>query len=148
MESDVRFIAKDPSVGAKTAKETGFKVDENGIPLDIIAKQRENEKVKNNTSSDDITNDPMFAEMFGHAGTKPKDPFSKGGNEDHWISGTPAPIKKEEPVAKKSNDIPLENQMVPTNDPNDISNDPKLKEMLNSMGDKNESETSDSHTIN
>ena len=152
MEMNNGFVEKDPSIGSRTATEKGFKVDANGVPLDIIAKQRENEKAKNANGGDDITNDPMFAEMFGQAGVAQKDPFSKGGNEDHWISGSPAPIpqKKEEPKksVKEQEEIPLEQQMIPTNDPNDISNDPKLKEMLNSMGDKNESESSDSHTIN
>lgn len=146
MSDSPQFISKNPRIGARTATEKGFKVDANGVPLDIVAKQLENQKKNGN---DDITNNPMFAEMFGHPGVEVKDPIKQGGNEDHWFSGTPRPIPKKEVEqqrpTKKVEDIPLENQIVPTNDPNDITNNPKLKEMLKSMEEHNESDSSDSH---
>ena len=62
MDNNVQFIESDPLKGARRPKTTGVKVDSNGVPLDIIAKQKENQKI----SPDDITNDPAFMEMFGH----------------------------------------------------------------------------------
>lgn len=142
------FIGTNPSIGARRPSREGFKVDSDGTPLDIIAKQKANE----NIGSDDITNDPMFSQLFGHAGKKVKDPFSQGGNEDHWISGTPTPIKKESETKKKVEEPNTIN--VQSEDPNDITNDPQLQSMLENMHSgsevsKNESETniSDSHTM-
>lgn len=145
------FIGTNPSIGARRPSREGFKVDSDGTPLDIIAKQKANE----NIGSDDITNDPMFAQLFGHAGKKVKDPFSQGGNEDHWISGTPTPIPtKKESETKTEKKVEEPNTIVSTDDPNDITNDPQLQSMLENMHSdsevsKNESEinNSDSHTM-
>ena len=87
MDNNVQFIMSDPMKGARRPKTTGVRVDSNGVPLDIIAKQKENQK----TAPDDITNDPAFMEMFGHAGQEQKDPWKQGGNEDNWYSGSPKP---------------------------------------------------------
>ena len=144
MERDARFIETDPSVGRRKATDSAFKVDANGVPLDIVARQKENQKVDSN----DITNDPMFAEMFGSAGVEVKDPWKKGGNEDHWITNSaPAPVKNTQQTQKPKEEIPLENTIVPSSDPNDITNDPKFKEMMGSMEANNESDSSDSHMI-
>ena len=61
MDNNVQFIASDPLKGARRPKTTGVRVDSNGVPSDIIAKQKENQK----TAPDDITNDPEFEKMFG-----------------------------------------------------------------------------------
>ena len=61
MDNNVQFIESDPLKGARRPKTTGVKVDSNGVPLDIIAKQKENQK----TAPNDITNDPEFKKMFG-----------------------------------------------------------------------------------
>ena len=142
------FIGTNPSIGARRPSREGFKVDSDGTPLDIIAKQKANE----NIGSDDITNDPAFAKLFGHAGKKVKDPFSQGGNEDHWISGSPVPIKNESRTEKKVAEQP--SAITQSEDPNDITNDPNLQGMLKNMHSgsevsTNESEKniSDSHTM-
>ena len=62
MDNNVQFIESDPLKGARRPKTTGVRVDSNGVPLDIIAKQKENQK----TAPDDITNDPNFEKMFGN----------------------------------------------------------------------------------
>lgn len=150
MENTGIFMS-DPSVGARRPQQTGFKVDANGVPLEIIEKEKANKK----TSSNDITDDPAFKALFGHAGTEVKDPVSEGGNEDHWISGTanipPSQASKQKEPEKKpiaQEDIPIDQMMIPTNDPNDISNNPELQKMLSGMKeDKIESDTSDSHTM-
>jgi hypothetical protein len=143
------FVGTNPSIGARRPTREGFKVDSDGTPLDIIAKQKAND----NVGSDDITNDPMFAQLFGHAGKKVKDPFSQGGNEDHWFSGTPTPIKKESET-KSEKKVEEPNTITPSEDPNDITNDPKLQNMLKNMNSGSEASTnesekniSDSHTM-
>ena len=143
---DSNFIGTNPSIGARRPTREGFKVNANGVPLDIIAKQKANE----NIASNDITNDPEFAKLFGQAGTEIKDPFKKGGNEDHWISGSPAPIKTTtNPAPKPTKSEPVE-KITPSGDPDDITNDPNLKAALsnmNSSGVNNEPELSGSHTM-
>lgn len=144
---DSNFIGTNPSIGARRPTREGFKVNANGVPLDIIAKQKANE----NIASNDITNDPEFAKLFGQAGTEIKDPFKKGGNEDHWISGSPAPIKTKTDATPKPATNETVEKITPSDDPNDITNDPNLKAALSNMKTSevnNESELSDSHTMN
>lgn len=145
---DSNFIGTNPSIGARRPTREGFKVNANGVPLDIIAKQKANE----NIASNDITNDPEFAKLFGQAGTEIKDPFKKGGNEDHWISGSPAPIKpKADTTPKQTTTTETVEKIKPSEDPDDITNDPNLKAALSNMQSSevnNESELSDSHTMN
>lgn len=145
---DSNFVGTNPSIGARRPTREGFKVNANGVPLDIIAKQKANE----NIASNDITNDPEFAKLFGQAGTEIKDPFKKGGNEDHWISGSPAPIKtKTDTTPKQTTTTETVEKIKPSEDPDDITNDPNLKAALSNMQSSevnNESELSDSHTMN
>ena len=137
MDNNVQFIMSDPMKGAKRPKTTGVKVDSNGVPLDIIAKQKENQKA----APDDITNDPAFMEMFGHVGKEQKDPWKKGGNEDNWYSGSPKPIPPQ----------PTKQDVQPAKEPidmgsNDITNDPEFEKMFGkSEVVNNESDSSDSH---
>ena len=137
MDNNVHFIASDPMKGAKRPKTTGVRVDSNGVPLEIIAKQMENRK----TSPDDITNDPAFMKMFGHAGQEQKDPWKKGGNEDNWFVGTSKPIAPQ----------PTQQKAQPVTEPvnmgsNDITNDPDFEKMFGkSEVVNNESDSSDSH---
>lgn len=138
---DQKFIYTDPSVGVKRPKQTSFKVDANGVPLDVVAKQQAN----NGVGSGDITNDPMFLEMFGSVGKEVKDPIKQGSNEDRWISGNSTPIQETQP---KKNEEPKVENMVSVEDPDDISNNPELLSMLNNNKEaKNESDSSDSYTM-
>lgn len=139
MDNNVQFIASDPMKGARRPKTTGVRVDSNGVPLDIIAKQIENRK----TAPDDITNDPAFMKMFGHAGQEQKDPWKKGGNEDNWFSGSPKPVTPQ-PTQQKTQPVTTE----PVNmGSNDITNDPEFEKMFGkSEVVNNESDSSDSHT--
>lgn len=139
MDNNVQFIESDPLKGARRPKTTGVKVDSNGVPLDIIAKQKENQKL----SPDDITNDPAFMEMFGHVGQEQKDPWKQGGNEDNWFCDspnnpiTPHPSQQNTQTATKPIDMGS----------NDITNDPEFKKMFGkSEVVNNESDSSDSHT--
>ena len=137
MDNNLQFIVTDPMKGAKRPKTTGVRVDSNGVPLDIIAKQKENQK----TSPDDITNDPAFMEMFGHVGHEQKDPWKKGGNEDNWISGSPKPIT---PQSTQKNTKSVEEPIDMGSD--DITNDPNFEKMFGKTEVvKNESDSSDSH---
>ena len=138
MDNNVQFIMSDPMKGARRPKTTGVKVDSNGVPLDIIAKQKENQKI----SQDDITNDPTFIEMFGHVGQEQKDPCKQGGNEDNWYSGSPKPVTPQETQQNaQSTTEPIDMGS------NDITNDPKFEKMFGkSEVVNNESDSSDSHT--
>ena len=137
MDNNVQFIMSDPMKGAKRPKTTGVKVDSNGVPLDIIAKQKENQKA----APDDITNDPAFMEMFGHVGKEQKDPWKKGGNEDNWYSGSAKPVPPQ----------PTKQDVQPVKEPidmgsNDITNDPEFEKMFGkSEVVNNGSDCSDSH---
>ena len=139
MDNNTQFIMSDPMKGARRPKTTGVKVDSNGVPLDIIAKQKENQKL----SPDDITNDPTFMEMFGHVGQEQKDPWKKGGNEDNWYSGSPKPITPQQ-TQQKTQSITTEPIDMGSND---ITNDPEFEKMFGkSEVVNNESDSSDSHT--
>ena len=139
MDNNVQFIMSDPMKGAKRPKTTGVKVDSNGVPLDIIAKQKENQK----NSPDDITNDPAFMEMFGHVGQEQKDPWKKGGNEDNWFCDSP-----NNPITPQSSQQNTQPATKPIDmGSNDITNDPEFKKMFGkSEVVNNESDSSDSHT--
>ena len=139
MDNNTQFIMSDPMKGARRPKTTGVKVDSNGVPLDIIAKQKENQKL----SPDDITNDPTFMEMFGHVGQEQKDPWKKGGNEDNWYSGSPKPITPQQ-TQQKTQSVTTEPIDMGSND---ITNDPEFEKMFGkSEVVNNESDSSDSHT--
>ena len=139
MDNNTQFIMSDPMKGARRPKTTGVKVDSNGVPLDIIAKQKENQKL----SPDDITNDPTFMEMFGHVGQEQKDPWKKGGNEDNSYSGSPKPITPQQ-TQQKTQSITTEPIDMGSND---ITNDPEFEKMFGkSEVVNNESDSSDSHT--
>ena len=139
MDNNTQFIMSDPMKGARRPKTTGVKVDSNGVPLDIIAKQKENQKL----SPDDITTDPTFMEMFGHVGQEQKDPWKKGGNEDNWYSGSPKPITPQQ-TQQKTQSITTEPIDMGSND---ITNDPEFEKMFGkSEVVNNESDSSDSHT--
>ena len=139
MDNNTQFIMSDPMKGARRPKTTGVKVDSNGVPLDISAKQKENQKL----SPDDITNDPTFMEMFGHVGQEQKDPWKKGGNEDNWYSGSPKPITPQQ-TQQKTQSITTEPIDMGSND---ITNDPEFEKMFGkSEVVNNESDSSDSHT--
>ena len=130
MDNNVQFIMSDPMKGARRPKTTGVKVDSNGVPLDL------------KTAPDDITNDPVFMEMFGHAGQEQKDPWKKGGNEDNWYSGSPKPVTPQ-PTQQKIQPITTEPIDMGSND---ITNDPEFKKMFSkSEVVNNESDSSDSH---
>lgn len=134
MDNNVQFIVTDPMKGAKRPKTTGVKVDSNGVPLDIIAKQH---------AQDDITNDPAFMEMFGHVGQEQKDPWKKGGNEDNWFSGPSKPIVSQ-PTQQttKSATESIDDMGV-----DDITNTPEFEKMFGKTEViNNESDFSDSHT--
>ena len=139
MDNNVQFIESDPLKGARRPKTTGVKVDSNGVPLDIIAKQKENQKI----SPDDITNDPAFMEMFGHAGQEQKDPWKKGGNEDNWFCDSP-----NNPITPHSSQQNTQSVTKPIDmGSNDITNDPEFEKMFGkSEVVNNESDSSDSHT--
>ena len=138
MDDNVQFITSDPLKGARRPKTTGVKVDSNGVPLDIIAKQKENQKI----SPDDITNDPAFMEMFGHVGQEQKDPWKKGGNEDNWYSGSPKPVTPQQTQQKTQSNTTEPIDM----GSNDITNDPEFEKMFGkSEVVNNESDSSDSH---
>ena len=138
MDNNVQFIASDPLKGARRPKTTGVKVDSNGVPLDIIAKQKENQK----TAPNDITNDPEFEKMFGHVGREQQDPWKKGGDEDNWYSGSPKPVTPQ-PTQQKTQPITTEPIDMGSND---ITNDPEFEKMFGkSEVVNNESDSSDSH---
>ena len=104
-----------------------------------VRNQKENRK----TAPDDITNDPAFMEMFGHAGQEQKDPWKKGGDEDNWFSGSLKPVTPQ-PTQQKTQPATTE----PVNmGSNDITNDPEFEKMFGkSEVVNNESDSSDSHT--
>ena len=140
MDNNVQFIESDPLKGARRPKTTGVKVDSNGVPLDIIAKQKENQKI----SPDDITNDPAFMEMFGHVGQEQKDPWKKGGNEDNWFCDSPNNPITPHPSQQNTQSVTKPIDM----GSDDITNDPEFKKMFGKSEEvvNNESDSSDSHT--